>query len=150
MAHYRMSAGETLRNLLEGIQEIMKKLGKLWKVIGVWIILLVLLAGCGRRSALDRVKIEQVEAFTIDVQQTPQLEADTARTSCAQTEPPEAATTAETAAATPTPNEDNGSASAELDQLLNELEETLNGLEASTEQTDRDTLTDSTLAELGK
>ena len=145
-----MSAGETLRNLLEGIQETMKQLGKRWKAIGVWIILLVMLTGCGRRGAFERVTIEQTQAFTIDVQQTPNDDADVALANSTQTESLEAENTEETTKTTPEAKGDDSAASAELARLLNELEDTLNGLEASTEQTDREALTDSALAELGK
>lgn len=128
----------------------MKKLGKRWKSIGVCIILLVMLTGCGRSGAFERVMIEQAQTFTIDVQQTPKEDSDVALANSPQIESLEAENTEETTKTTPEPKGYVSAASAELDRLLNELEETLNGLEASTEQTDQDALADSTLAELGK
>ena len=111
------------------------------------------LAGCGRRERLDRTAAEEVVVFQMD-NQTTQNPAMTAPSDLSSTTEPNA--TANNAAPTATPYPAAKTVSgkqtpdADMKKLMDDLEDTLNELDASITAADQDTLTDSALIALGK
>ncbi len=112
---------------------------------------LFVLASCGRRNQLLNRSASNIVEFQLDTQnaQTTQatdavqqsVPSGTANTTTAPAETPQpAGKTAATTTAT----------DADIDGLMDELETTLNELEASITAADKDTLTDSALVALAK
>ena len=109
-----------------------------------------MLAGCGRRKLQQDSPASGIVVFQLEKQkpQTSQLTPTPVQSATGATNPPAvpAATpqpAGKTAAKTAAPD-------AEIDGLMDELETTLNELEASITAADKDTLTDSALVALGK
>lgn len=114
----------------------------------------MVLTGCGRREQLDRGSETEVVVFQMDAQ-TQNPEMTPPQKESASKEEPNAATNSTTApTAAPKNTEESASEKAasnfDIEQLMDDLENTLNELDAAIKATDQDTLTDATLAALGK
>ena len=128
---------------MRGIPKILLSAGLL--VLSLW-----MLAGCGRRKLQQDSSASGIVVFQLDKQkpQMSQLTPTPVQSATGATNPPAvpAATpqpAGKTAAKTAAPD-------ADIDGLMDELETTLNELEASITAADKDTLTDSALVALGK
>ncbi len=112
----------------------------------------LVLAGCGRRENSDRKAISEIVVFQMDTQTTQKPEMTPVQDKSASKA--ELNSTADIAAPTATPytvdQKTSEEQTADIDRLMDDLEETLNELDASTTAADQDTLTDSALIALGK
>ena len=115
----------------------------------------LIFAGCGTRESPVRAEASEIAVFQMDIQATQKQEATPAQfeiESMAQ----QTATANIAAPATMTPKIAGNSASerstsdADIDALMDDLEDTLNELDAAITVADQDTLTDATLATLEK
>ena len=129
----------------------MRRFAKTLFRLGMIGMTLFVLASCGRRNQLLNRSASNIVEFQLDTQnaQTTQatdavqqsVPSGTANTTTAPAETPQpAGKTAATTTAT----------DADIDGLMDELETTLNELEASITAADKDTLTDSALVALAK
>ena len=128
---------------MRGIPKILLSAGLL--VLSLW-----MLAGCGRRKLQQDSPASGIVVFQLEKQkpQTSQLTPTPVQSATGATNPPAAPAATpqpagKTAAKTTAPD-------ADIDGLMDELETTLNELEASITAADKDTLTDSALVALGK
>ena len=128
---------------MRGIPKILLSAGLL--VLSLW-----MLAGCGRRKLQQDSPASGIVVFQLEKQksQISQLTPTPVQSATGATNPPAVpgATpqpAGKTAAKTAAPD-------ADIDGLMDELETTLNELEASITAADKDTLTDSALVALGK
>ena len=127
---------------MRGIPKILLSAGLLF--LSLW-----MLAGCGRRKLQQDSSASGIVVFQLDKQkpQISQLTPTPVQSAIGATNPPAAPTATpqpagKTAAKTAAPD-------ADIDGLMDELETTLNELEASITSADKDTLTDSALVALG-
>ena len=111
---------------------------------------LLMLAGCGRENLPQSEPESGIVVFQLDTQkpQMPQL------AMAPQQSEPSGIASSTAPAATPQPAKNapakTTAPNADIDGLMDELETTLNELEASITAADRDTLTDSALVALEK
>lgn len=133
----------------------MRRCAKALQIGIVLVISAMALVGCGRRERLDRKAASEIVVFQMD-NQTTQRPAITPApfTSASKTESNASANiaatptaTQKTAAKTAT---GNTAPDADITQLMDDLLDTLNELDASITAADRDTLTDSVLIALAK
>lgn len=110
---------------------------------------LLMLAGCGRRNLPQSEPDSGIVVFQLDTQK-PQMP----KVTMAPQQPESNATASTTAPATPQPAKNaparTTAPDADIDGLMDELETTLNELEASITAADKDTLTDAALVALEK
>ena len=124
----------------------MRNLGKISVMILVLLTAGLMLSGCGRRGALERLQAAQTETVTVELQP---IEQQTAMPV------PEAAMQAQqTTEPSTTPNVSASGATngteTDWNAMMDDLESTLDGLENAITSADQDTLTDAALIALGK
>ena len=128
----------------------MRGIPKILLTAGLLVLSLWMLAGCGRRNLPLNSTASGIVEFQLVKQkpQMPQLTPTPVQSAIGGTNPSAGS------AATPQPAGKTAAKSAapdaDIDGLLDELETTLNELEASITAADQDTLTDSALVALGK
>ena len=131
----------------------MRGIPKILLTAGLLVLSLWMLAGCGRRKLQQDSSASGIVVFQLEKQksQTSQLTPTPVQSATGATNPPAAPAAP---AATPQPAGKTATKTAapdaDIDGLMDELETTLNELEASITAADKDTLTDSALVALGK
>ena len=111
----------------------------------------MVLTGCGRRERLDRRAASEIVVFQTDNQMTQKPAMTPAQyESSSKAEPNVTTNITATPTATPKTSAKKTTSDADIEQLMDELEDTLNELDASITVVDQDTLTDSALMALSK
>lgn len=126
----------------------MRGIPKILLSTGLLVLSLLMLAGCGRRNLPLNRPGSGIVVFQLDKQkpQMSQMTPTQGQSAISATNSPTAPT------ATPQPAGNTAKTTApdtDIDELMDELESTLNELEASITAADKDTLTDSALVALG-
>ena len=128
----------------------MRGIPKILLTAGLLVLSLSMLAGCGRRKLQQDSPASGIVVFQLEKQksQISQLTPTPVQSAVGGTNPSAGP------AATPQPAGKTAATTtatdADIDGLMDELETTLNELEASITAADKDTLTDSALVALGK
>lgn len=111
----------------------------------------MVLTGCGRQERLDRRAASEIVVFQTDNQMTQKPAMTPAQyESSSKAEPNVTTNITATPTATPKTSAKKTTSDADIEQLMDELEDTLNELDASITVVDQDTLTDSALMALSK
>lgn len=131
---------------LEMGKNAMRKLGRTSLIILTLLTAGLMLAGCRRRGALERLEAAQTETVTVEMQQIEQQAAMPAPETGTQAQP--TATAAPTA--TPKSSASSTTSGTDWDALMNDLDDTLDALDDSIYSADQDALTDTALIALGK
>jgi cytoskeletal protein RodZ len=136
---------ELAENLEKG-KNRMRKLGRIFWIVLVLLTAGLMLSGCGRRGALERLKAVQTETVTVELQPIEQQSAMPAQetgTQVQQTASP--STSPDVSISTATTGTDT-----DWNAMMDDLESTLDGLENAIASADQDALTDAALIALGK